>query len=101
MAEAERLMASASEGIGVSKAAFFPSIQLTGSAGTESVALKDIFNWESRAWSIGPNISLPIFEGGRIRADLQRARAAYQEAVAQYRSQVLVAFHEVEDGLAA
>ncbi len=100
VAEAERTMAAASEGIGVAKAAYFPSIQLTGSAGTESVALKDIFNWENRIWSIGPNISLPLFEGGRIRAGLQRAQAAYQEAVAQYRSQVLVAFHEVEDGLA-
>jgi outer membrane protein, multidrug efflux system len=99
VAEAERSMAAASEGIGVAKAAFFPSIQLTASAGTESVDLKDVFNWESRAWSLGPNITLPIFEGGRIRADLQRARAAYEEAVAQYRSQVLVAFHEVEDGL--
>jgi multidrug efflux system outer membrane protein len=99
VAEAERSMAAASEGIGVAKAAFFPSIQLTGTAGTESVELKDIFNWESRAWSIGPNISLPLFEGGRIRAGLQGAHAAYQEAVAQYRSQVLVAFHEVEDGL--
>ena len=99
VAQAERSMAAASEGIGIAKAAFFPSIQLTGSAGMESVDLKDIFNWESRAWSIGPNISLPLFEGGRIRAGLQRAKAAYQEAVAQYRSQVLVAFHEVEDGL--
>ena len=100
VAEAERSMAAASEGIGIAKAAFFPSIQLTGSAGTESVELKDIFNWESRAWSIGPNISLPLFEGGRIRAGVQRAKAAYEEAVALYRSQVLVAFHEVEDGLA-
>jgi len=99
VAEAERLMAAASEGIGIAKAAYFPSIQLTGSAGTESVALKDIFNWEDRMWSLGPNVSLPIFEGGRIRAGVQRAKAAYLEAVAQYRSQVLVAFHEVEDGL--
>jgi multidrug efflux system outer membrane protein len=100
VAEAERNMAAASEGIGIAKAAYFPSIQLTGYAGTESVALKDIFNWENRIWSIGPNISLPLFEGGRNRAGVQRAEAAYQEAVAEYRSQVLVAFHEVEDGLA-
>ncbi len=99
VAEAERSMAAASEGIGIAKAAFFPSIQLTGSAGTESVDLKSIFDWESRAWSIGPNISLPLFEGGRNRAGLRRAGAAYEESVAQYRSQVLVAFHEVEDGL--
>jgi len=99
VAEAERNMAAASEGIGVAKAAYFPSIQLTGTAGTESVALKDVFNWENRMWSIGPNISLPLFEGGRVRAGVAQAKAVYEEAVAQYRSQVLVAFHEVEDGL--
>jgi multidrug efflux system outer membrane protein len=99
VAEAERLMAAASEGIGVAKAAFFPAIQLTGTAGTESVSLQNIFNWENRMWTIGPNISLPVFEGGRNRAGLQRAQSAYRQAVAQYRSQVLVAFHEVEDGL--
>jgi multidrug efflux system outer membrane protein len=99
VAEAERAMAAASEGIGVAKAAFFPSIQLTGAAGVESVDLKDLFSWESRAWTLGPNISLPLFEGGRNRAELQRAQSVYQQAVDQYRSQVLVAFHEVEDGL--
>ena len=99
VAQAERSMAAASEGIGIAKAAFFPAIQLTGAAGVESVDLKDIFNWESRAWTFGPNISLPLFEGGRNRAGLQRAKAAYQEAVSQYSSQVLVAFREVEDGL--
>jgi multidrug efflux system outer membrane protein len=99
VAGAERSLAAATEGIGIAKAAFFPAIRLTGSAGVESVELKDIFNWESRAWSFGPNLSLPLFEGGRNRAGLQRARSAYQDALAQYRSQVLVAFHEVEDGL--
>jgi multidrug efflux system outer membrane protein len=99
VAEAERTMAAASEGIGIAKAAYFPAIQLTGFAGTESVDLQNVFNWENRIWSIGPNISLPVFEGGRIRADVQRAQAAYRQAVAQYRSQILVAFHEVEDGL--
>ncbi len=99
VAEAERLMAASSEGIGIAKAAYFPAIQLTGSAGTASIDLKSIFNWENRAWSIGPDISLPIFAGGRIHADVQRARASYDEAVAQYRAQVLVAFREVEDSL--
>ena len=100
VAEAERGMAAASEGVGVAKAAYFPSIQLTGTAGTESVGVKNIFNWENRIWSIGPNISLPLFEGGRIRAGVEGAKAAYEEAVAQYRSRVLAAFHEVEDALA-
>jgi multidrug efflux system outer membrane protein len=99
VAQAERTMAAASEGIGIAKAAYFPAIQLTGTAGTESVDLQNVFNWENRIWTIGPNISLPVFEGGRIRADVQRAQSAYRQAVAQYRAQVLVAFHEVEDGL--
>jgi len=99
VAEAERSMAAASEGIGIAKAAFFPAIRLTGNAGTESVELKDLFSWDSRAWSIGPGISFPLFEGGRNRAGVNRAQAAYREAVEQYRSRVLNAFHEVEDGL--
>src|SRR5262249_28079709 len=99
VAQAERNMAAASEGIGVAKAAFFPSITLTGSAGVESVDLKALFNWESRAWQLGPSVNLPLFEGGRNRAGLQHARAAYTEAVELYRSQVLIAFREVEDGL--
>ena len=99
VAQAERAMAASSEGIGIAKAAFFPSIRLTGAAGMESVELQDVFHWENRTWSFGPNISLPLFEGGRNRAGVQRAWAAYEEAVAQYRSQVLIAFREVEDGL--
>jgi outer membrane protein, multidrug efflux system len=99
VAQAERTMAAASEGIGIAKAAYFPAIQLTGTAGTESVDLQNVFNWENRMWSIGPNISLPVFEGGRIRAEVKRAESAYRQSVDQYRSQILVAFHEVEDGL--
>lgn len=99
VAQAERLMAAASEQIGVAKAAFFPAITLTGAAGVESADLRNLFDWESRAWSFGPSVNLPIFEGGRNRAGLAQARAAYDEAVQQYRSLVLVAFHEVEDGL--
>ena len=99
VAQAERTMAAASEQIGVAKAAFFPSIRLTGFAGVESADLKTLFNWESREWSFGPSISLPLFEGGRNRAGLDRAKAAYDEATAQYRLRVLVAFREVDDAL--
>ena len=55
---------------------------------------------ESFTWFFGPSISLPIFQGGRLSANLKRARAAYDESVANYRQQVLVAFQEVEDALA-
>src|SRR5690606_32668499 len=87
--------------IGVAKAAFFPAIRLTGAAGYLSADAESLFNWESRAWSIGPSISLPIFAGGRNRANLNRSRAEFEESVARYRQQILVAFGEVENTLAA
>jgi multidrug efflux system outer membrane protein len=96
IAQAERAMASASEQIGVAKAAFFPAIRLTGSAGVESADLHTLFDWETRQWAFGPSLSLPIFEGGRNKANLERSKAAYDEAVANYRQQVLAAFQEVD-----
>jgi multidrug efflux system outer membrane protein len=65
----------------------------------ESGDITQLFNWSSRAWSMGPSISLPIFEAGRNLANLSRAKSGYEESVAHYRQQVLVAFQEVEDGL--
>jgi outer membrane protein, multidrug efflux system len=99
IAEAERTMAASNALIGVAKAAFFPSISLTGSAGQLSVSLGSLLSGRSFTWFFGPNVSLPVFEGGRLSADLKRARAAYDESVANYRQQVLVAFQEVEDAL--
>ncbi len=99
VAESERLMASQNARIGIAKAAFFPVVRLTGAAGLESGDISSLFNWQSRAWSLGPSISLPIFEGGRNAANLKKAKATYEEAVAHYRQRVLVAFQEVEDGL--
>lgn len=100
VAEAERQLAARNAEIGVAYAAFFPSIRLTASGGFQSVELKDLFSWESRVWSFCPNISLPIFAGGRNAAALRQARAAYEEAVANYRQSILVAFSEVDDSLA-
>ncbi|HWY75108.1 MAG TPA: efflux transporter outer membrane subunit [Verrucomicrobiae bacterium] len=101
IAAAERRMASANAGIGVAKAAFFPSVQLNGLAGFESLSAGTLFNWSSRLWALGPSISVPIFEGGKLRAGLQLANASYVEMVATYRQTVLTAFSEVEDSLAA
>jgi multidrug efflux system outer membrane protein len=101
VAQAERLLAARNAEIGIAYAAFFPSLRLTAGAGVQSVDLKDLFEWESRVWSFSPSVSLPIFSGGRYSADLKRARAAYDEAVAIYRQSVLVAFQEVDDTLAA
>jgi len=99
VSEAERLLASANARIGVAKAAFFPVVSLTASGGYLSGELDNLFNWDSRVWSIGPSISLPIFAGGRNRANYHRSQAAFEEAVARYRQQVLVAFADVENSL--
>ncbi len=101
VAQAERQLASANARIGVAKAAFFPVVTLTGSGGYLSADADSLFNWSSRTWSLGPSISLPIFAGGRIKAGLQRSKSAFEESVANYRQQVLVAFGEVEDSLSA
>jgi multidrug efflux system outer membrane protein len=103
IAAAERAMAAANARIGVAKAAFFPSLTLTGTGGFESATLGDLFKWSSRAFLLGPlagtALNIPIFDGGRRKGNLANARAVYEEDVADYRQQVLVAFREVEDNL--
>jgi multidrug efflux system outer membrane protein len=101
VAAAERRMAAANAGIGIAQAAFFPTIKFNGLGGFESVDIGTLFDWPSRIWAVGPSIKFPIFEGGENRANLRRARAAYDENVARYRQSVLVAFADVEDNLAA
>ncbi|HTJ00022.1 MAG TPA: efflux transporter outer membrane subunit [Dongiaceae bacterium] len=99
VATAERQLAAANARIGVAKASFFPVLTLTGSGGFVSGDIDTLFNWDSRTWSIGPSLSLPIFAGGRNLAKYRRSQAAYEEAVAHYRQQVLVAFGDVENSL--
>lgn len=101
IAAAERALAAAQSRIGVAKAAFFPAISLTGSAGYASAEIDGLFKADSRIWSIGPSLYLPIFQGGRNRANLERSRAVHDEAVAVFRQRVLVAFREVQDALTA
>ncbi|MES2697893.1 MAG: efflux transporter outer membrane subunit [Verrucomicrobiota bacterium] len=101
IAAAERALAAANSRIGVARAAFFPAISLTGSAGFASAEVDGLFKADSRIWSIGPSLYLPIFQGGRNRANLARSRAAHEESVAQFRQRVLVAFQEVQDALTA
>jgi len=98
---AERRMAAANASIGVAKASFFPTVQLNGLAGFESLDAGTLFNGSSRLWAVGPSVTLPIFEGGKLRAGLRFAQATYDEMVADYRQSVLTAFSEVEDSLAA
>jgi outer membrane protein, multidrug efflux system len=100
VAEAERQLAASNARIGVAISQYFPSLHLTGSGGQLSGSVDQLFNWDSRVWTIGPSLQIPLFSGGRNRANLDRARAAYEEAVARYRQQVLVAFRDVENSLA-
>lgn len=97
--EAERRIAAENARLGVARAAFFPSIKLTGTAGFESADLSDLFTWESRIWSLGPSVSIPIFQGGRHDANLKAEKARYEQALSEYQKRVLVAFKDVEDAL--
>jgi len=98
---AERSMASASAQIGVAKAAYFPQLSLTGIAGYESANPAAIVNWQNTVASLGASAVAPIFTGGRLRANLDQARAGYQGSVSQYEKTVLTAYQQVEDQLAA
>lgn len=97
---AERLLAASNEEIGVARAAFFPRFSLTGSAGLESQELTNLFNWQSTVWNFATGLAQPVFTGGRNKANLEASRARYDQATAQYKQQVLVAFKDVEDALA-
>lgn len=100
IAAAEEQLRAARANIGAARAAFFPSISLTGTAGFASSALEDLFTGDSFTWSFGPSISLPIFDWGAREADLGLARAKEVEAVANYDLAVQNAFREVSDALA-
>ena len=99
VAAAERALAAANARIGVAKSAYFPAISLTGSAGFESADTSRLFGADSRIWSIGPTLYLPVFQGGRNRSNLDRSRSVYDESLAAYRQQVLVALREVQEAL--
>lgn len=99
VAAAERRVAAQNAQIGVAIAAYYPVVRLTGYSGLDSGDISTLVNWQSRVWSLGPNITLPIFEGGQISANVRLQRSTYEENVANYRQQVLVAFRDVEDSL--
>ncbi|MFZ0900615.1 MAG: efflux transporter outer membrane subunit, partial [Candidatus Sulfotelmatobacter sp.] len=96
---AERQMAYQNAQVGIARAAFYPNITLSGSGGWQSIELAPLLNAPSLFWSLGVDALQPIFEGGRNRANLAAARAAYDQSVANYRQSVLTAFQQVEDGI--
>jgi len=101
IASNERSVAAANEQIGIAKAAFFPTLNLSASGGLESTDISKLLNWSSRFWSLGSNVAETIFDAGKRRAQLDLERAAYDATVAGYRQTVLTAFQQVEDQLAA
>jgi multidrug efflux system outer membrane protein len=97
---AEHRLKAANADIGAARAAFFPSIVLTGSLGTASADLSGLFGAGSGIWSFAPSLTLPIFDGGRNRANLDVSEARRHLAVADYERTIQGAFREVADALA-
>jgi NodT family efflux transporter outer membrane factor (OMF) lipoprotein len=101
VAAAERRVAEANAEIGVTRAAFFPSLVLSATGGFESTSIASWFTWPARFFSLGPTLSQTLFDKGRRKAATEVARAQYDATVAGYRQTVLTSFQEVEDNLAA
>jgi multidrug efflux system outer membrane protein len=98
---AEHALLAANANIGVARAAFFPQISLTGSAGRTSDALGTLLGAGTGIWSFAPQLTLPLFKGGSNRANLDAAQAAKQIEVASYERTIQTAFREVADALVA
>jgi outer membrane protein, multidrug efflux system len=99
VAQAEQNVVAFNAEVGVATADLFPTFTLTGTAGFESISASDLLDWNSKMAAIGPSISIPIFEGGRLFASLDAAKAQYRQMVAAYVNQVLTAYGDVEDAL--
>jgi NodT family efflux transporter outer membrane factor (OMF) lipoprotein len=101
IASAERRVAEANDQIGIARAAYFPTITLSASAGFEGNSITNWLTWPSRFWGVGPGAAETLFDAGRRRATSQNAAANYDATVAAYRQATITAFQEVEDNLAA
>ncbi|MGV8075190.1 MAG: efflux transporter outer membrane subunit [Syntrophobacteraceae bacterium] len=99
--QAEELLIASNYMIGAARAEFFPRISLTGLLGTQSVALSDLFTGPAKIWSIGPGVTLPIFQSGRLMSNLKTTEARQRQSLTIYQQTVRQAFREVADGLIA
>jgi NodT family efflux transporter outer membrane factor (OMF) lipoprotein len=97
--QAEAQLHAATASIGMAKADFYPRISLNGSAGFQSLQLSSLANWASGQFIVGPSITMPIFEGGRLKGTLHLREAQQQEAAINYQHTVLEAWREVDDAL--
>jgi multidrug efflux system outer membrane protein len=98
---AEQQLIAANARIGEARAAFFPQIRLTGTAGLESSDLALLFTGPARVWNFLPVLTVPIFNAGRIAAGVDFAEAVRAESLARYQQVIQVAFREVDDALIA
>lgn len=96
---AESDLHAATAEIGVAVAQMYPDVSLTGNVGTRATEAKYLARWSSLFWTVGPSISLPIFEGGALRANVRIAKAQAGQAALQYRSTVLKALQDVDNAL--
>ncbi len=100
VASAERAMAAANAQIGVATAAFYPSVMLAPMVGVDSRLIESLFDAPSLLWSVGVSATQVLFDGGRVRANVDFAQAGHAATVANYRRVVLTAMQEAEDGIA-
>lgn len=94
---AEQTMREANANVGVATANFYPSFKLIGSGGIESIGAEDFLDWKNKAGSIGPQLTVPLFQGGRLRGNLRASQSRYNESVAAYKQAILTALQEVEN----
>ena len=101
MRQAEAELHEAVANIGVAQADFYPRITLSGSIALQSTQLHNLFMWSAATYSAGPSLTIPIFEGGRLRRTLELRQGQQQEAAVNYQRTVLGAFHDVDNALIA
>jgi NodT family efflux transporter outer membrane factor (OMF) lipoprotein len=99
--QAEAQLHAATADIGVAQANFYPSLNLTGSVGLQSLRFSQAFNLNSKQYAVGPGLTIPIFEGGQLRATLHLRKALQQEAAVNFQKTVLQAWHDVDNALTA
>jgi NodT family efflux transporter outer membrane factor (OMF) lipoprotein len=99
--QAEARLSAALADVGAAEADFYPRIRLTGNFGVQAFDFSDLGSWDSRRFSLGPTLYLPIFQGGRLIAHLALSESRHRQAGIAYRQTVLRAWHEVDDALGA
>ncbi|MDR3534629.1 MAG: efflux transporter outer membrane subunit [Rhodopila sp.] len=99
--QAEAQLHAATADIGVAQANFYPSLNLNGSFGLQSLQFSNVFNINSKQYAVGPGLTIPIFQGGQLRSTLELREAQQQEAAVTFQKTVLQAWHDVDNALTA